>query len=131
MAYGLQWGGVIGKYIFKRFFVLLLQLVILWYLIKSFNKSHHKLFYYSLAFIFAGAVGNIIDSMFYGLIFSESGVFGFDYATCTFCALWSRLCTFYARSSCRYALFPHYKYYAARMVAYMGRQTIYFFSTNF
>ena len=77
MAYGMQWGGVIGKYILTIFRIVAAA-VILWYIIKSFNKSHHKLFYYSLAFIFAGAVGNIIDSLFYGLIFSESGVFGFD-----------------------------------------------------
>lgn len=77
MAYGMEWGGVIGKYVLTIFRIVAAS-AILWYLIKSFKRNHHSLFYYSLAFIFAGAVGNIIDSLFYGLIFNESGVFGFD-----------------------------------------------------
>lgn len=77
MAYGIQWGGSIGKYILTIFRIVAAA-VILWFLIKSFKKNHHSLFYYSIALIFAGAIGNIIDSMFYGLIFSESGIYGFD-----------------------------------------------------
>ena len=38
-------------------------------------KKENKLIIYAFTLIFAGAVGNIIDSLFYGLIFSESTFF--------------------------------------------------------
>lgn len=36
------------------------------------NKMQHKLLLIAGSLIFAGAVGNIIDSLFYGLLFSDS-----------------------------------------------------------
>lgn len=36
------------------------------------NKMQHKLLLVAGSLIFAGAVGNIIDSLFYGLLFSDS-----------------------------------------------------------
>src|SRR3546814_2410777 len=36
------------------------------------KKKYHRGFILNVALIFAGAMGNIIDSTFYGLIFSES-----------------------------------------------------------
>ena len=38
----------------------------------SIRKQTHILLKWALALIFAGALGNIIDSVFYGVIFSES-----------------------------------------------------------
>lgn len=71
MAFGLELGGSIGKFflsIFRIVAVIGIGLY-LWYLVK--HKRHPGLIT-AFALIFAGAIGNIIDSAFYGLIFSES-----------------------------------------------------------
>lgn len=75
MAWGLKFGGSIGK-IALSLFRLVAVIVGAFYLaniIKS-NK-YHKGFIICGALIFAGALGNLIDSMFYGLIFENSGDF--------------------------------------------------------
>lgn len=72
MAYGLEIGKDIGK-LFLSFFRLLAVGILGYILWKLFRKSSVRQgFIMSLSLIFAGAVGNIIDSLFYGLIFSES-----------------------------------------------------------
>lgn len=71
MAFGLSFGGVTGKYILSIFRILMVGF--LFYLLKSMlhhNETRGLLISFSL--IIAGALGNILDSAFYGLIFSES-----------------------------------------------------------
>jgi signal peptidase II len=72
MAYGLEFGGVAGKY-FLSVFRIILSIGIFYYLVKQAKANANNGFLICLGMIFAGAVGNIIDSMFYGLSFSESG----------------------------------------------------------
>jgi signal peptidase II len=72
MAYGLELGGTTGKYILSIFRIIL-SIGILYYLFRQAKANANKGLLICLALIFAGAVGNIIDSMFYGLCFSESG----------------------------------------------------------
>jgi signal peptidase II len=43
-----------------------------WYLGKIVNKGYSRGFIVCAALIYAGALGNLIDSMFYGMIFEES-----------------------------------------------------------
>ena len=43
-----------------------------WWLVSSIKKKTSRVLTYALVFIFAGALGNIIDSVFYGLLFSDS-----------------------------------------------------------
>ena len=43
-----------------------------YYLFKVLPKNAHKGLKVSVALIFAGAIGNILDSMFYGVIFTDS-----------------------------------------------------------
>ncbi len=72
MAFGLELGKDWGKLFLSLFRIFAVGLLgyILW---KLFRKSSVRQgFILSLSMIFAGAVGNIIDSLFYGLIFSES-----------------------------------------------------------
>lgn len=71
MAYGLKLGGEYGKLILSSFRIIMVivLLIILSRLIKS-NEKLSLLISFSL--IIAGAIGNIIDSAFYGMIFSES-----------------------------------------------------------
>ncbi len=71
MAFGLSFGGLTGKYILSIFRIIMV--VFLFYILCNLIK--HKETYgliISFSMIIAGALGNIIDSMFYGLIFSES-----------------------------------------------------------
>lgn len=75
MAFGLSFGGEIGKYILSIFRIIMVG--ILGYLLKNLVKEKQsKWLIFSFTLIVAGAVGNIIDSVFYGLIFSESKYHG-------------------------------------------------------
>jgi signal peptidase II len=71
MAFGMQFAGDYGK-LFLSIFRILAVLVIIYIL---YRVSRHKTsngFIIALSLILAGAIGNILDSAFYGLIFSES-----------------------------------------------------------
>lgn len=74
MAFGMSFGGDWGK-LFLTLFRIFASVLIFIYLRKLIIRKESKLIIYSMALIFAGAVGNIIDSLFYGLIFTESSFF--------------------------------------------------------
>jgi signal peptidase II len=71
MAYGWKFGGGFGKIVLTLF---RLGAVIfgVWYLRSLVQKKYHPGFILCAALIFAGALGNLIDSMFYGMIFSDT-----------------------------------------------------------
>ncbi len=71
MAFGLSFGGITGKYILSIFRIIMVTF--LFYILRNLLK-HGETYGLIISFsmIIAGALGNIIDSMFYGLIFSES-----------------------------------------------------------
>ncbi len=71
MAFGWEIGGEFGKIILSVFRILAV-IGIGWYLFDLARKNAPTGLLISFAMIFAGAVGNIIDSSFYGLIFTES-----------------------------------------------------------
>ncbi len=71
MAWGWEFGGNFGK-IFLTLFRLFAVFFGVYYLRKITKEKQHKGFIICVGLIFAGAVGNLIDSMFYGLIFTES-----------------------------------------------------------
>lgn len=75
MAFGLSYGGVNGKYVLSIFRIIMAGFLgyILFSLLKA-NEKKSLLFSFSL--IVAGAIGNIIDCIFYGMIFSESHYHG-------------------------------------------------------
>jgi signal peptidase II len=71
MAWGLKFGGGFGKIVLTLFRLG----AVIWgsFLIKGFiQKKYHNGFIFCAALIYAGAVGNLIDSMFYGMIFEQS-----------------------------------------------------------
>lgn len=72
MAYGMEFGGQFGK-LFLSSFRILAVAGIGWYLWSITRKKDDPLYIVCIALIFAGALGNIIDSAFYGMIFSDSG----------------------------------------------------------
>lgn len=47
-------------------------IAIVWYLNKLFKRGFSKGFLFCAVLILAGAVGNVIDSIFYGVLFSDS-----------------------------------------------------------
>lgn len=73
MAYGWKFGGDWGKMLLTLF---RLGAVIfgVFYIRKIVEQKLHPGFIFCVALIFAGALGNLIDSMFYGLIFENSSI---------------------------------------------------------
>lgn len=71
MAFGMQFGGSFGKLILS---LLRLALIggIIYYLYKLIKSSAPTGVLIGIALILVGAMGNIFDSLFYGLIFSQS-----------------------------------------------------------
>ncbi len=71
MAWGAQIPGNYGKIILTLFRIGILPLIGYW-LYDSVKKGASKILITGIALIFAGAFGNIIDSVFYGVIFDGS-----------------------------------------------------------
>jgi signal peptidase II len=70
MAYGWKFGGNWGK---MALTVFRMAAVIFgtWYLGKIVKEKYHKGFIFCAALVYAGALGNLIDSCFYGLLFDK------------------------------------------------------------
>ena len=71
MAFGFEFGGEYGK-MFLSLFRVVAVCAIGWYILKLVKKDISMGFIACVSLIFAGAIGNIIDSAFYGLIFNDS-----------------------------------------------------------
>jgi signal peptidase II len=71
MAFGFEFGIKYGK-VLLTLFRLVASVAIFWYLLKLIKKGIPNGLVISIALICAGAVGNVIDSAFYGLIFTDS-----------------------------------------------------------
>ncbi|ALO15369.1 Lipoprotein signal peptidase [Salinivirga cyanobacteriivorans] len=71
MAFGFQFAGVAGKYILS--IIRILAVIGIGWLIFAFIKKNIQMsIVFSLALVMAGALGNIIDSAFYGMFFTDS-----------------------------------------------------------
>jgi signal peptidase II len=71
MAMGFEFGGKAGK-LFLTLFRLVAVTGILFWLFQNIKRKVHNAVIIAIALIFSGAVGNIIDSVFYGAIFDDS-----------------------------------------------------------
>ena len=71
MAWGTKIPGEYGKLILTVFRIFAVFGIIYW-LINSFKNKASNFLTVAISLIFAGAVGNIIDSVFYGVIFNDS-----------------------------------------------------------
>jgi signal peptidase II len=71
MAWGKEFGGRSGK-LFLTLFRLVAIAGIGYWLYDAIKNNAHRILIVAIAFIFAGALGNIIDSVFYGILFSDS-----------------------------------------------------------
>lgn len=74
MAYGFQFGGLFGKYLLITLRILLIFGMI--YLFRKWLKQNApNQLLIPMAMIFAGAIGNLIDGLFYGILFDSGSVF--------------------------------------------------------
>jgi signal peptidase II len=71
MAWGWKFGGALGK-LALTLFRLVAVIFGVYYIRTIIQKKYHKGFIVCACLIFAGALGNLIDSLFYGLVFEES-----------------------------------------------------------
>jgi len=71
MAFGMEIGGKTGKFILSIFRIIAI-FGIGYFLSSLIKKKANMGLIFAVSAIMAGAIGNIIDSSFYGLIFSES-----------------------------------------------------------
>ena len=71
MAWGMELGGNWGK-MALTLFRLVAVIFGSWYLVKIVREKYTPGFIVCASLIYAGALGNLIDSMFYGLIFEET-----------------------------------------------------------
>lgn len=82
MAFGMEFGGESGKLILN---ILRIAAVIFLFILlrRATLKGAYPGFLIALSMIIAGALGNILDSAFYGMIFSESQpCFGYENNAC-------------------------------------------------
>lgn len=71
MAFGMEMGGTTGKLVLSLFRIVAIA-GIGWYLFSLIRRKVNTGLILSVSAILAGATGNMIDSAFYGVIFSES-----------------------------------------------------------
>lgn len=78
MAFGFEFGGEFGKLVLSVFRILACVggAIYIAYIVK---KKEHPGFIFSVSLILAGAMGNILDSAFYGLIFDKGTVLNPDF----------------------------------------------------
>lgn len=74
MAFGMQFAGDYGK-LFLSLFRIIAVILLTWYLFHLSRKKEKFGVIFSFSLILAGAIGNILDSAFYGMMFSESTYF--------------------------------------------------------
>jgi signal peptidase II len=71
MAFGMEMGGKPGKFVLSVFRIVAI-VGIGWFLASLVKKNTNMALVLAVSAILAGAIGNIIDSAFYGMIFTES-----------------------------------------------------------
>ena len=72
MAFGMKFGGAVGKYILTTFRICL-TVALIWWVNRLDKKGNAPMgVLVGLTLITAGAAGNIIDCLFYGLIWGEA-----------------------------------------------------------
>ncbi len=125
MAFGMEMGGKAGKFILSIFRIVAI-FGIGWFLKSLVQKKANLGLILAVSAIMAGAVGNIIDSAFYGMIFSES-----YQSACN--NISSRRWLFFisAWKGCRYVLFPGNKHILAGMVSIKAGESFVFFRPVF
>jgi signal peptidase II len=76
---GMAYGWKLGNSEWAKMALTLFRLVAVifgsWYLVRVVREKYHPGFIFCASLIYAGALGNLIDSMFYGLIFDKGMIY--------------------------------------------------------
>jgi signal peptidase II len=75
MAFGMKFGGNTGKIILSLMRIIVVCGII-WWIYDLIRKNESRWTIAAISLVAAGALGNIIDGCFYGMMFSESGIYG-------------------------------------------------------
>ncbi len=75
MAFGMT---IVNKLVLSLFRIFAIS-VVGWYLVRQIRQNARMFWLVCLALVFAGAIGNLIDCMFYGLIFNASSPYYVSY----------------------------------------------------
>ncbi len=126
MAFGLDIPGKQGKPILTIFRIIAV-IAIGWYLRELVKKQAKTGLVLCVALIFAGAMGNIIDSVFYGVLFNESTYFTVAQMFPERRRLWLS----FAWPRGRHAVFPDHPGHLPELVPCMARAGVYLFQTDF
>lgn len=75
---GMAFGWTLGNGPIAKIILTIFRIVIIFYFFRVFLKylltKVNKYFIYAFALLLSGALGNLLDSVFYGLVFSESKI---------------------------------------------------------
>jgi signal peptidase II len=116
MAFGIRWKSEFGK-IALTVFRIAAMFGIGYYLFKMIQKKAHSGFLLSMALILGGAVGNVIDSTFYGVLLNNQPVGSFS--------------PWFHGQVIDMLFFPLFDFYWPDWMPYVGGQYFLFFSPVF
>ena len=71
IAYGWEFGGDYGK-LFITFFRIIVISALFYWMVSGIKKYANNYFVIPTALIIGGAIGNLVDSIFYGVVFNDS-----------------------------------------------------------
>lgn len=125
MAFGMELAGDYGKLALSLFRLVAVSLIG-WYLYKLPSKGASKGLIISGALIFAGALGNILDSAFYGLIFNDS-----NYQVATFLPQEGGYAPFLFGKVVDMLYFPIYEGFLPEWIPFWGGDYFIFFRPVF
>ena len=126
MAYGLELGGEWGK-VLLTLFRLAAVIIGFRYMRTLVKQQHHTGLLICGALILAGAAGNLIDSMFYGMIFSETNF----YDVATFLPKGGGYAGFLHGKVVDMLYFPVYRGYLPNWIPFKGGDYFVFFNPIF
>lgn len=126
MAFGMVLPGIYGKILLSSFRVFAVGFLI-YYIRKLIQENAHTGLIVSMCMILAGAAGNIIDSAFYGLIFSGS-YYG---QIATFVPFGTGYADFMKGHVVDMFFFPIFKGFLPEWIPFMGGQFFVFFNAVF
>jgi signal peptidase II len=72
---GMAFGWELGSKLFLTIFRIIVSGAVIWYLVRLMRDGYKLGYQIVVTLVLAGALGNIIDCVFYGKIFSESSYF--------------------------------------------------------
>jgi signal peptidase II len=129
MAFGIELGGPIGKYalsIFRIIASIFIIKIIIQYLK---NPQTPIAFFIGMSMILAGAIGNVIDCIFYGLIFQESDYLIRNIAT--FASFGHGYATAFQGKVVDMLYFPLYEGFLPKWIPFKGGTYFSFFNAIF